>query len=62
MMASADRYHKTLCWLSMIDFEANHFNACRLQQSGTGLWLVEGKKFSEWAEEDRSVFWLYAIR
>jgi len=61
-MAAADRYHKTLCWLSTLDYEANHFNACRLQQPGTGAWLVEGEQFSAWVEEEHSTFWLYAIR
>lgn len=60
--ALADQYYKTLRWLSTIDFEANHVNACRLQQSGTGLWLIEGEYFSEWAEKDNSTFWLHAIR
>ncbi|KFX93548.1 hypothetical protein O988_06755 [Pseudogymnoascus sp. VKM F-3808] len=57
----ADRYHKTLHWLSTVDFEVNHVNACRLQQPGTGLWLIEGKDFSEWARKDNSTFWLHAI-
>ncbi|KFZ16169.1 hypothetical protein V502_05226 [Pseudogymnoascus sp. VKM F-4520 (FW-2644)] len=57
----ADRYYNTLRWLSTVDFEANHSNACKLQQPGTGLWLIEGKDFSEWAEKDNSTFWLHAI-
>lgn len=61
-MYLADRHHKTLCWLSTINFEANHINACRLQQPGTGLWLVEGRQFLEWVEQDRSTFWLNALR
>ncbi|KFY25596.1 hypothetical protein V493_04574 [Pseudogymnoascus sp. VKM F-4281 (FW-2241)] len=57
----ADRYNKTLRWLSIVDVEANHLNACKLQQPGTGFWLIEGEKFSEWAEEENSTFWLHAI-
>ncbi|OBT63806.1 hypothetical protein VE03_06936 [Pseudogymnoascus sp. 23342-1-I1] len=57
----ADRYYKTLCWLSAVDFEATHFNACKLQQQGTGLWFIEGRDFSGWAEKDNSTFWLHAI-
>ncbi|KFY61391.1 hypothetical protein V496_05032 [Pseudogymnoascus sp. VKM F-4515 (FW-2607)] len=59
--ASADRYYKTLCWLSAVDFEATHFNACKLQQHGTGLWLINGRDFPEWAGKDNSIFWLHAI-
>ncbi|KFZ00823.1 hypothetical protein V501_10436 [Pseudogymnoascus sp. VKM F-4519 (FW-2642)] len=57
----ADQYYETLRWLSTVDFEANHSNACKLQQPGTGLWLIEGEDFLEWAKKDHSTFWLHAI-
>ncbi|OBT83090.1 hypothetical protein VE02_08603 [Pseudogymnoascus sp. 03VT05] len=57
----AHLYYETLRWLSTVDFEANHSNACRLQQRGTGLWLIDGEDFSEWAKKDHSTFWLHAI-
>ncbi|OBT73411.1 hypothetical protein VF21_08109 [Pseudogymnoascus sp. 05NY08] len=57
----ADQYYETLHWLSTVAFEANHSNACKLQQPGTGIWLIEGKDFSEWAKKDHSTFWLHAI-
>ncbi|OBT57875.1 hypothetical protein VE04_02094 [Pseudogymnoascus sp. 24MN13] len=57
----SDQYYEIRRWLSTVDFEANHSNACKLQQPGTGLWLIEGKDFSEWARKDHSTFWLHAI-
>ena len=47
---SSDHMYALNCslrWLSTVDFEANHSNACKLQQPGTGLWLIEGKGFSK---------------
>ncbi|KAI5841639.1 hypothetical protein BZA05DRAFT_380351 [Tricharina praecox] len=51
-------YRDAVAWLSAVDPRENHDAAKKLQQKGTGKWLIESASFFEWKSADRSFMWL----
>lgn len=52
---------EVLEFFGSFDPEANHRMSLKLQQSGTGLWLIEGLEFQKWLSESNSKLWLFGI-
>ncbi|KAF2624557.1 HET-domain-containing protein [Macroventuria anomochaeta] len=48
-------------WLSAPDPSTNYHKAHKQRQVETGLWLLDGSKFTEWKERAASRLWLYGI-
>nr|POF00992.1 serine/threonine-protein kinase tnni3k [Quercus suber] len=57
----SDRHSKVLRWLSPVNYEANHENACALQELGAGRWLLDSARFREWKDFSHDILWLHAI-
>ncbi|KAF2015084.1 HET-domain-containing protein, partial [Aaosphaeria arxii CBS 175.79] len=53
-----DKIHK---WLSAPDPSTNYHKADKLRQEDTGLWLLNGSKFTKWKKRAASRLWLYGI-
>ncbi|KAF2626317.1 HET-domain-containing protein [Macroventuria anomochaeta] len=55
------RLGKICSWLSAPDPSTNYHKAHKQRQAETGLWLLDGLKFTEWKERAASRLWLYGI-
>ncbi|KAF9728326.1 vegetative incompatibility protein HET-E-1 [Paraphaeosphaeria minitans] len=56
-----ERLGKICSWLSAPDPSTNYHKAHKQRQAETGLWLLDGHKFTEWKERVGSRLWLYGI-
>jgi hypothetical protein len=56
-----ERLRKICNWLSAPDPSTNYRKAHEQRQAETGLWLLDGSKFTEWKERAESRLWLYGI-
>jgi hypothetical protein len=56
-----ERLGKICSWLSALDPSTNYHKAHKQRQAETGLWLLDGPKFTEWKESAGSRLWLYGI-
>jgi hypothetical protein len=56
-----ERLGKVCSWLSAPDPSTNYHKAHKQRQAKTGLWLLQGAKFTKWKESAASRLWLYGI-
>jgi hypothetical protein len=56
-----ERLGKICGWLSAPDPSTNYHKAHKQRQAKTGLWLLQGAKFTKWKESAASRLWLYGI-
>jgi hypothetical protein len=52
---------KIVRWLSPPDPSTNYNKALQQRQEGTGLWLLQSRKFADWKTQRNSSFWLYGM-
>lgn len=58
-----DERCKILQWISEIPYETDHYNAVKGRVKGTGQWLLDHEKYSQWRSADSSTtLWLSGIR
>jgi hypothetical protein len=56
-----ERLGEICTWLSAPDPSTNYHKAQKQRQTETGLWLLDGPKFTEWKQRAASRLWLYGI-
>ena len=56
-----EKLGKICSWLSAPDPSTDYHKAHKQRQAETGLWLLDGLKFTEWKERAASRLWLYGI-
>ncbi|KAH8737409.1 hypothetical protein BGZ61DRAFT_15456 [Ilyonectria robusta] len=57
-----DERCKILQWISEIPYETDHYNAVKGRVKGTGQWLLDHEKYSQWRSADSSTtLWLSGI-
>ena len=58
-LVKTNQISSDLCgWLKAPDATIDHNSACLKKHPGTGLWLIEDPRFSNWLIEENSVLWL----
>jgi hypothetical protein len=54
-------YEKILNWLTPTDFAAQHTDAVRGRQAGTGQWLIDSPEFTKWTATKGEVLFCHGI-
>ena len=62
LMTTDGNKEKIVDWLSAPDPSTNHNKARQVQQSKTGLWLLNSSEYQNWKTETDRVLWLHGIR
>ena len=58
-LVKTNQISSDLCgWLKAPDATIDHNSACLKKHPGTGLWLIEDPRFSEWLIEGNFILWL----
>lgn len=52
---------KLSTWLDVPDPSSNYAAACKRRQEGTGIWLIDDKRFLNWQASPGSSLWLHGI-
>jgi hypothetical protein len=62
-MVTAEERVNILKWLSQVEYEKHHVNACIGRVAGTGEWLLNKRDFIQWQKSSAStILWLRGIR
>jgi len=60
-MQGGEKLKEIRSWLFAPEPSMNYLKAQKQRQEGTGLWLLESKRFTRWKDDPASRLWLYGI-
>ncbi|KAJ7266802.1 hypothetical protein C8J57DRAFT_1718035 [Mycena rebaudengoi] len=58
---TAEERKKIIEWISLLNFFQRHDDISCARQEGTGLWLLEEDKFTDWVSGAGAIFWCYGM-